>query len=287
MSLLISTPGLGILRNALTVDVEDYFQVSALAPYFPKENWASVPCRIERNVDRILDIFSERGVVGTFFVLGWIATRYPLVVKNIVERGHELACHGYGHERANSMTQAGFRTDVSRAKTLLEDISGAPVLGYRAPSFSIDETNLWAHDVLADLGFRYSSSVYPVKHDHYGMTGAPRFAWKLPSGLVEIPISTVRVFGRNWPAGGGGWFRFLPYSMTHWRIAHVNREDAKAAIFYIHPWELDPEQPRVKKAPLKTRFRHYVNLGRTESRLRQLLVDFRWGRVDDVFRDML
>ncbi|MDR3212615.1 MAG: DUF3473 domain-containing protein [Azoarcus sp.] len=287
MSRLVSTPGLGILRNALTIDVEDYFQVAALAEYFPREEWASVPCRIEQNVDRILDLLAERGVVATFFVLGWIATRYPLLVRRIVEDGHELGSHGYGHERANMMTPEAFRTDITRAKTLLEDTSGAPILGYRAPNFSIDASTPWAHDIIAEAGHRYSSSVYPVKHDHYGMPDAPRFPWRLPSGLVEIPIATVRWANRNWPAGGGGWFRLIPYEMSHWQIARINRHDGRAVVFYFHPWEIDPDQPRVKDVPFKARFRHYFNLSRTEGRLRLLLDDFRWGRMDDVFRDIL
>jgi polysaccharide deacetylase family protein (PEP-CTERM system associated) len=281
-----NTPATGI-RNALTIDVEDYFQVSALAASFPRAEWSSVPCRVEQNVDRILDLLADRGVVATFFVLGWIATRYPQLVRRIIDDGHELASHGYGHERASAMTPEAFRTDITRAKTLLEDISGMTVLGYRAPSFSIGTSNPWAHQVIAEAGYRYSSSVYPVRHDHYGIPDAPRFPWKLNSGLTEIPISTVRWGGRNWPAGGGGWFRFLPYAMSNWQINRINRIDARPAIFYFHPWELDPDQPRVKTAPLKSRFRHYINLARTEGRLHQLLTDFRWGRVDDVFRDEL
>jgi polysaccharide deacetylase family protein (PEP-CTERM system associated) len=275
------------IRNALTVDVEDYFQVSALVEHFPRETWSSIPCRVEHNVDRILDLLADRGVVATFFVLGWIATRYPQLVRRIVDDGHELASHGYGHERASSMTPEAFRTDITRAKTLLEDISGMRVLGYRAPSFSLGAGNPWAHEVIAAAGYRYSSSVYPVKHDHYGIPDAPRFPWKLDCGLTEIPISTVRWGGRNWPAGGGGWFRLLPYAMTKWQIARINRVDARPSIFYFHPWEIDPDQPRVKDAAFKARFRHYLNLARTEGRVRQLLSDFRWGRVDDVFRDAL
>jgi polysaccharide deacetylase family protein (PEP-CTERM system associated) len=279
------------LLNALSIDVEDYFQVSALADHFPRQEWATIPCRIEQNVDRILDRLADRGVVATFFVLGWIATRYPQLVRRIVDDGHELASHGYGHERASAMTPEAFRTDITRAKTLLEDISGMRVLGYRAPSFSLGTTNPWAHTVIAEAGYRYSSSVYPVKHDHYGLPNAPRFPWKPDVGpttsLTEIPISTVRWGGRNWPAGGGGWFRFLPYAMSKWQITRINHNDARPAIFYFHPWEIDPGQPRVKNAALKARFRHYLNLSRTEGRLRQLLADFRWGRVDDVFRDVL
>ena len=285
MSRLISTPGLGILRNALTIDVEDYFQVPALAGRFPREDWPSAPCRIERNVERILDLLAGQGVVATFFVLGWIATRYPLLVRRIVENGHELASYGYSHERTGAMTPEGFRTDIVRTKTLLEDISGGPVLGYRAPDFSVDAGCPWAHDVIAEAGYRYSSSIYPLERN--GADAPRRFPWRLPSGLAEIPVTTVRSVGRDWPAGGGGWFRLFPYAMSHWRIAHVNRYDARAAVFYFRPWEIDPDQPRVDGIPFKTRFCHYFNLSRTESRLRCLLVDFRWGRMDDVFRDVL
>ncbi|MDR0634411.1 MAG: DUF3473 domain-containing protein, partial [Azoarcus sp.] len=249
--------------------------------------WASVPCRVEQNVDRILELLAGRGVVATFFVLGWIATRYPLLVRRIVEGGHELASHGYGHERVNAMTPEAFRTDITRARTLLEDLSGAAVLGYRAPNFSLDATTPWAHEVIAEAGYRYSSSVYPVRHDHSGMPDAPRFPWRLPSGLTEIPAATVRWGGRNWPAGGGGWFRLLPYEMSRWQIARINGHDGRAAVFYFHPWEIDPDQPRVRGIPFRGRFRHYLNLSRTEGRLRRLLDDFRWGRMDDVFRDVL
>lgn len=287
MSKLVSTPGQGILRNALTVDVEDYFQVQALADHFPRDKWPSMLRRVEHNVDRILDLFAELGVVATFFMLGWIATRHPQLMRRIVDDGHELACHGYGHERISAMTPEALRTDIVRAKTLLEDLAGAAVLGYRAPSFSIGASNPWAHEIIAEAGYRYSSSVYPVKHDLYGMPDAPRFPYRLPCGLTEIPVSTVHIFGRNWPAGGGGWFRLLPYAMSHWRIARVNRDDGRPAVFYFHPWEIDPDQPRVKGLPLKTRLRHYVNLSRTEGRLRWLLADFRWGRMDDVFRDIV
>ncbi|MDR0715887.1 MAG: DUF3473 domain-containing protein [Azoarcus sp.] len=282
----MSAPATSV-RNALTVDVEDYFQVAALAECFPRERWTSTPCRVERNIDRILDLFAGRGVVATFFVLGWLATRYPQMVRRIVDGGHELASHGYGHERAGSMTPAAFHTDIARAKALLEDLSGAPILGYRAPNFSIGPGNPWAHEVIAAAGYRYSSSVYPVRHDHYGMPDAPRFPWRLPSGLTEIPPATVRWLGRNWPAGGGGYFRLLPYAMSRWQIVRLNRGEGRAAVFYFHPWEIDPEQPRVAKAAFKARFRHYVNLSRTEGRLRRLLADFHWGRMDDVFRDAL
>lgn len=271
--------------NALTIDVEDYFQVSALAPHFPRKNWDAVPCRVERNVDLILDLLDQRGATATFFTLGWVAERYPQLVRRIAEGGHEVASHGYSHERASAMTPKAFLADIALAKAVLEDIAGKKVTGYRAPSFSIGMQNLWAHDTIAEAGYVYSSSVYPVKHDHYGIPDAPRFPYLLASGLMEIPVTTMRLLGRNWPAGGGGYFRLLPYAVSRWQIARVNRDDKRPAIFYFHPWEVDPDQPRVAEASAKVRFRHYVNLSRTENRLKRLLGDFNWGRADEVFRN--
>ncbi|MCU0949541.1 MAG: DUF3473 domain-containing protein [Burkholderiaceae bacterium] len=275
------------VANALTCDVEDYFQVSAFAPHIDRARWDAQPCRVERNMDRLLALFAQHRVHATFFTLGWIAERYPQVVRAIVAGGHELASHGYGHLRASEMTRAEFADDVSRAKHLLEDIGGVPVQGYRAPSFSISHGNLWAFDVLVEAGYRYSSSVYPVRHDHYGMPDAPRFPYPARPGLVEIPVTTTRLFGGNVPTGGGGYFRFFPYDISAWMIRRVNRIDRQPAIFYFHPWEIDPEQPRVPGVGFKTRFRHYVNLHRTEARLAQLLRDFRWTRVDAAFADAL
>lgn len=269
--------------NALTVDVEDYFQVSALAPYIDRAKWESIPCRVERNVARLLELMEKRGARATFFILGWIARRHPKVVRDIAAAGHEVASHGYGHLRASDQTPAEFANDIGDAKKILEDLGGAPVHGYRAPSFSIGPSNLWAFDTISQAGYRYSSSVYPVKHDHYGMPDAPRFPYKLPNGLIEIPITTTQLLGRNLPAGGGGYFRLAPYALSRWAIRRVNRLDAKPAMFYMHPWEIDPEQPRVAGIDLKTRFRHYVNLDRTEDRLGRLLGDFRWGTVREAF----
>lgn len=271
------------ITNALTIDVEDWFQVSAMAPYIRRSDWDTRECRVERNVERILALLDERQVKATFFTLGWVAERYPQLVRRIVDGGHELASHGHGHERASDLTPAALREDVGRAKQVLEDIAGVPVLGYRAPSFSISERNLWAFDTLAEAGYRYSSSLYPIRHDHYGMPDAPRFAHRRDNGLLEIPITTLRVRERNFPSSGGGWFRLMPYAMTRWIIRRVNAEDRQAAIFYLHPWEIDPGQPRVPGIDAKTRFRHYVNIGRTEGRLQQLLADFRWGRMDRIF----
>lgn len=271
------------ITNALTIDVEDYFQVSAFAPYIRRDEWDLRECRVERNVDRILALLAEREVQATFFTLGWVAERYPQLVRRIVAGGHELASHGFGHQRASELDEAAFRDDVVRAKAILEDIAGAPVLGYRAPSFSIGPGNLWAFDVLAAAGYRYSSSIYPIAHDHYGMPDAPRFAHRRDNGLLEVPVTTLRMGGRNWPSSGGGYFRLLPYAMSRWMIRRVNAEDRASAIFYFHPWEIDPGQPRIEGIDAKTRFRHYVNIPRMESRLRSLLADFRWGRMDRIF----
>jgi len=272
-----------VIVNALTIDVEDYFQVSALAPHFPRSDWEQVPCRVERNVELILGLLDEHGASATFFTLGWIAERYPQLVRRIAEAGHEIASHGYGHERASAQSRELFLADIVLAKAVLEDIAGQRIIGYRAPSFSIGKGNPWAHDCIAQAGYAYSSSVYPVRHDHYGMPDAPRFPYRLESGLLEVPVTTMRWMGHNWPAGGGGYFRLLPYAVSRWQIGRVNRADGRAAIFYFHPWEVDPEQPRVREAAARTRFRHYVNLARTEGRLRCLLRDFVWGRADRIF----
>jgi polysaccharide deacetylase family protein (PEP-CTERM system associated) len=271
------------ITNALTIDVEDYFQVSALAPYIRRDEWETRECRVERNVNRILQMLADHGVRATFFTLGWVAERYPQLVRSIVEGGHELASHGYGHERASDLNEVAFRQDITRSKRLLEDLSGAPVQGYRAPSFSIGTGNLWAFDQLAEAGYEYSSSIYPIKHDHYGMPDSPRFAYRVGAGLLEVPITTVRMGQRNLPSTGGGWFRLMPYSLSRWMLAHVNKQDGEAAIFYFHPWEIDVDQPRVPGIDAKTRFRHYVNLGANEAKLRRLLKDFRWGRMDEIF----
>jgi polysaccharide deacetylase family protein (PEP-CTERM system associated) len=269
--------------NALTIDVEDYFQVSALAAHFARARWDTIPCRVERNVERLLILLESHRVRATFFTLGWIAQRHPGVVRSIVAGGHELASHGYGHLRASDQTPAELTEDLRSSKSILEDIGGTAVHGYRAPSFSIGRNNLWAFDTIAATGYRYSSSVYPVRHDHYGMPDAPRFPYRLANGLLEIPVTTTQMWGRNWPAGGGGFFRFLPYRISRWAIRRVNNVDRKPAIFYMHPWEIDPDQPRVTAATLKTRFRHYVNLHRTEARLDRLLIDFRWDTMSRTF----
>jgi polysaccharide deacetylase family protein (PEP-CTERM system associated) len=269
--------------NAMTIDVEDYFQVSAFAPYIARSEWDDRECRVERNVGRLLEILAAHDTKATFFTLGWIAERYPELIRRIVREGHELASHGYGHQRASDLSEAEFFDDVSRAKDILEDIAGCEVTGYRAPSFSIGPTNLWAFDCLSRAGYRYSSSIYPIRHDHYGMPDAPRFAYRVKPELLEVPITTLRVFRRNLPSSGGGYFRLLPYPVSRWMIKRVHEVDQQAAVFYCHPWEFDVGQPRIAGIDAKTRFRHYVNIDRMEDRLAGLLADFKWGRMDDIF----
>jgi polysaccharide deacetylase family protein (PEP-CTERM system associated) len=272
-----------VVVNALSIDVEDYFQVWALSPWFPRARWHEIPCRIERNLDVILRLLHEADTRATFFTLGWIAERYPDAIRRIAAAGHEVASHGYAHSRVNELDRDAFYADILLAKTILEDVAGVEVRGYRAPSFSISADDEWAHDCILEAGYRYSSSVYPIRHDHYGIPDAPRFAYRTRPKLLEVPITTTRLFSRNWPAGGGGYFRLLPYAVSRWSIERVNEVEEQPAIFYFHPWELDPDQPRVPGVGIKTRVRHYLNLGQTEHRLRRLLNDFRWDRVDRVF----
>lgn len=275
------------IANALTIDVEDYFQVSAFAPHIARSEWNTRECRVERNIHCVLEMLANHNTKATFFTLGWIAERYPQLVREIVAQGHELASHGYGHERASDQTEDAFFADVQLAKIILEDLSGTEVRGYRAPSFSIGNRNLWAFDCLARAGYSYSSSVYPIKHDHYGMPDSPRFAYEVRPGLMEIPITTLRVLKRNLPSSGGGYFRLLPYALSRWMLDRVNATDRESGVFYFHPWEIDTEQPRVAGISSKTRFRHYVNIHRMEGRLNRLLGDFKWGRMDQIFLDKL
>jgi polysaccharide deacetylase family protein (PEP-CTERM system associated) len=274
-----------MIVNALTIDVEDYFQVSAFAPHIARSEWEQRECRIEPNVERVLALLAAADTKATFFTLGWIAERYPALVRQIVGAGHELASHGYGHQRASDLAPVAYAHDIGRAKKLLEDLGGVEVRGYRAPSFSIGAGNLWAFDALDRAGYRYSSSLYPIRHDHYGMPDAPRFAHRRGGGVLEIPPTTLRLAGRNLPASGGGYFRLLPYALSRWMLREVNRREDQPAVFYFHPWELDPAQPRIAGISRKTRFRHYLNLHRTEARLTRLLGDFRWGRMDRIFLD--
>ncbi len=268
----------------MTVDVEDYFQVSAFESGVSRSDWDTMECRVQRNTERVLELFAEKKVKATFFTLGWVAERYPDLVREIVAQGHELGSHSWSHARVTSQSPEEFRDDIRRTKHKLEDVSGQPVNGYRAPSYSIGATNLWALDELAEAGYRYSSSIVPIKHDLYGMPDAPRFAFTAASDrLLEIPVTTLVVRGRNINVGGGGWFRFFPYRFSRWALESVNSKEQQAAMFYFHPWEIDPEQPRVEGLSARSRFRHYLNLDRMYGRLSQLLDDFQWDRVDRVF----
>ncbi|HEX9812781.1 MAG TPA: XrtA system polysaccharide deacetylase [Burkholderiales bacterium] len=272
------------LTNAMTVDVEDYYQVSAFEPHVRRDEWGSYEPRVERNTERVLELFEGHGIRATFFMLGIVAERHPALVRRLVDAGHELASHGYSHVRATQQRPDEFREDVVRTKRLLEDIGGCAVRGYRAASYSIGADNLWALDVLRETGHDYSSSIYPIRHDLYGMPGAPRFAFRHNGdGLLEIPVTTVRVLNQTLPCGGGGYFRLLPYRVSRWAMRRVNQHDRQACVFYFHPWEIDPAQPRPRHLRLKTRVRHYLNLKRMEQRLTRLLQDFRWGRMDQIF----
>jgi polysaccharide deacetylase family protein (PEP-CTERM system associated) len=270
--------------NALSVDVEDWFQVGAFETVIARDAWERIPARVERNSEAVLALFAEAGVQGTFFTLGWVAERHPALIRRIAEAGHELASHGWDHRRVFTLDRDRFRADIVRARAAIEDAAGQKVTGYRAPSFSIDARTPWAHEVLAEEGYAYSSSVAPVAHDHYGWREAPRFAFRPVAGadLIELPVTTVELGGRRMAAGGGGFFRLLPYGLSHWAIGRVNQVEGRPAIFYFHPWEIDPGQPRLREAPLKSRLRHYTNLAAMEPKLRRLLAAHRWGRTDAV-----
>jgi polysaccharide deacetylase family protein (PEP-CTERM system associated) len=266
--------------NALTVDVEDYFHVSALAPSIHRDSWASRESRVVANTHRLLALFEQFGVRGTFFLLGWVAERHPQLVKDIAAGGHEIACHGFSHRLVYDQSPEEFREETLRSKNLLEDAIGAPVLGYRAASYSIVKSSLWALDILAELGFTYDSSIFPVRHDRYGIPDAERVPHRMrtPGGqtIVEWPLATANVLGFRLPVAGGGYFRLLPYALSRWGLASINRRERQPFIFYLHPWEIDPDQPRVRAGWL-SRFRHYTNLGKCEERLRRLLGEFRFG----------
>lgn len=267
----------------MTIDVEDYFHVEAFASTIDRRDWDHLPGRVERNTERLLDILAESGAQATFFVLGWVARRHLSLVRRILAEGHEVASHGSDHIRVDRLSPEAFRADIRRSKHVLEDAGGVPVRGYRAPTFSISRESGWAHAILREEGYHYSSSVYPVRHDLYGTPGAPRTAFAPLAGLIEVPLNTVRLFGVDVPASGGGYFRLYPYPLTRWLLDRSNCSNAAPAVFYLHPWEIDPDQPRQHRAPLRSRFRHYLNLGLTEARLRRLLSDFAWSRMDRLF----
>ena len=272
--------------NGLSVDVEDWFQVGAFETVIDRSDWDGLALRVEDNVLRLLDLFAEAGVNATFFTLGWVAERQPALMRRIVQAGHEIASHGYDHARVFTFDRARFADDIRKARTILEQATGVGVTGYRAPSFSIDGRTPWAYLELAEQGYTYSSSVAPVVHDHYGWPDAPRFAFRPLAGspLVEIPVTTAMLGRRRLAAGGGGFFRVLPYAFSSWAIRQVNRRDGRPAVFYFHPWEIDPDQPRIENAPVRSRLRHYTNLDVMADKLRDLVREFRWGRMDEIAR---
>ncbi len=276
--------GKATIRNAMTVDVEDYFQVYAFHKVVDRKDWPHFPARVQANTETVLDMFEQAGIKATFFTLGMIAEQYPALMRRIVGAGHELASHGWAHYHVFEHDRSDFFHDITRTKKTLEDIGGAPVHGYRAASFSINAKTWWAYDALVEAGYTYSSSVNPIRHDHYGVPGGPRAPFRpgdLP--IAEIPVSTTELMGRRIASGGGGYFRLLPYDWFRWNIRRLNHEEGRSGIFYFHPWEIDPGQPRIPRAPARARFRHYVNLDKMAGKLRRLLKDFAWDRVDAVF----
>lgn len=283
---VVAIKGSGDARvlNAMTVDVEDYFQVSAFDQYVSRDQWPQFESRVEQNTERLLRVFADADVHATFFILGWVAERFPGLVRVIAEQGHELASHGYGHGLVYSSTPEAFREDIRRASAAIHAAAGIEVAGYRAPSFSVTNRSMWALDVLVEEGYEYDASIYPIRHDRYGVPDWPRQISRVtrPSGqLWELPGTTVRVGGQNLPLGGGGYFRLLPYWWTRRGIRYVNTVEHQPAMFYLHPWEVDPGQPRLRVGVL-TRLRHYRNLDKTETRLRRLLAEFRFGSIREV-----
>jgi polysaccharide deacetylase family protein (PEP-CTERM system associated) len=284
----VKTPNGVVCNGAMTVDVEDYFQVGAFAKTISRDDWDGLPRRVEANTDRVLTLFDAAGIKATFFTLGWVAERYPGLIRRIVDQGHELASHGFEHRRVDSQDVDAFRADIGRTRRLLEDTGGVKVIGFRAASFSLGPTTPWAHIVLAEEGYRYSSSVFPVRHDHYGTPNAPRRP-HYPAGsdgVVELPMSTCRLLGRNFPCSGGGYFRMLPYPISRWALRRVTESERVPAVFYFHPWEIDPDQPRQSGISAKVRFRHYVNLHAMEAKLKLVFDDFTWNRMDRVFPEI-
>ncbi len=277
-------PAPPVRANAMSVDVEDYFQVQAFAGVVKPSDWDGFASRVEANTDRILDQFARAGAKATFFTLGWVAERHPALIRRIVAAGHELASHGHGHQPVHAIGAAAFRADIARARAVLEDAGGVAVAGYRAPTFSMGSRTPWAYAALEETGHRYSSSIFPIRHDLYGEPDAPRFAFRPPgTTIVELPMTTVRLAGRNLPSAGGGWFRLLPYPLFRRFLRRVNAADRSPGIFYFHPWEVDPGQPRIAGIGRRARFRHYLNLDAMSGRLDRLLADFAWDRMDRVF----
>lgn len=274
----------GRVLNAMSIDIEDWFQVGAFEDVIARESWETLPSRVERNSDAALELFAQAGVKATFFTLGWVAARHPALIRRFADAGHEVASHGWDHKRVFTFTPEQFRADIRHARTAVEDAAGQRVQGYRAPSFSIDARNPWAHKILAEEGYSYSSSVAPIAHDHYGWREAPRFLFRPVAGshFVEMPVTTVELAGRRMAAGGGGFFRMLPYAFSHWAVGRVNDIEHRPAAFYFHPWEIDPDQPRVAGAPLRSRVRHYSRLSAMRGKMLKLLSDFSWGTTAEV-----
>ncbi|WP_420933493.1 XrtA system polysaccharide deacetylase [Alteromonas sp. A081] len=269
--------------NAMTVDVEDYFQVSAFEGVVDKKDWNSISLRVGDNTNRLLDLFAANNVKSTFFTLGWVAQRCPDVIKRIVREGHELASHGLAHQRATTMTEKQLFDDIKQSKDILENIGGVALKGYRAPSFSINDSNTWAYDILKDLGFTYSSSTYPISHDLYGVPEWPRFKYQRDNGLIEIPIPTIRKKDTNVGIGGGGYFRLYPYWLSKRRISEFMKTESAPYSFYFHPWEIDAQQPKFDNAPWKSKVRHYINLSKMEGKVVKLLNDFNWVTMQDAY----
>ena len=274
----------GEVVNALSVDVEDYFQVNAFKTVVSRSQWPSYPARVPDNTRRVLDLFDAHGVRGTFFVLGWVAERHPELVREIARRGHEVACHGYGHELVFDIGPEAFRADIGRSRHLLEDLVGGSVKGYRAPSFSVTDRSMWALDILLEEGFLYDSSMFPIRHDVYGTPGIDPFPHPIDrerGRIWEFPMTTVALSSRRFPVSGGGYLRLLPVALVRRAFRRVNRRDRRPGVLYFHPWEFDPGQPRIA-APIKSRFRHYLNLAQTEGKVRHLLQSLRFAPMAEV-----
>ena len=269
--------------NAMTVDVEDYFHVSAFEKVIKQEAWDALELRVEKSTYRLLELFAQYNTKCTFFTLGWVAQKCPNLIKDIVAQGHELASHGYSHARASTMSPQEFKQDVLLSKQILEDISGQAITGYRAPSFSVNDNNVWLYEILVELGFKYSSSTYPIKHDLYGVPNWPRFKYQRPEGIIEIPIPTLRKSEQNVGIGGGGYFRLYPYWMSKKRIDNYLKQEQQPYSFYFHPWEIDVEQPKVSGASFKSKVRHYINIARMEDKVAKLLEDYQWDTMENVY----
>lgn len=278
-------PASPTVQNAFSVNVEDWYQVEAFAGSVPRQQWELLTSRVEANLSRLLDLLEKHSVRATFFVLGWIADRHPALVQRIAIKGHEIASLGYGRVSVNAQTPSEFRDDLICSKALLEELVGQEVCGYRAPSFSIGMKTPWAHAIIAECGFRYSSSVYPMQRGTRGVPDSPRFSYRILPNMVEVPVSLIRLFGHSFPGPGGGYFRLYPYRFTRWAMNRLNHQESAAAVFYFHLWEIDPEQPKLQNAPMPTRIKHNLNLEKTLQRIESLLGEFRWGRIDDTFAE--